>query len=288
MLPIRHILCPIDFTAVSDRELKLAVELANRLHAGLVLQHNLASGAALGVSWMHEREHHDTTEASEKATRDRLKRLLDGLPQRVRHSSSAAITYGPLHHCVENLAVQAKADLIVIGTHGRTSADHASETDRLIRRAPCPVLTTRNDAPDEWLVPLTDTPAPIPTVVPVDFSAHSIAALRYALGLSHVLPLRLTALFVRDRAGVGAEWAESELAKSFTPEERRRFALDIRPGKPIDEILAEEAELHARLVVMGAHVAGWVERLLLAKGSTSREMLYKSPCPVWFVPAIAA
>jgi nucleotide-binding universal stress UspA family protein len=285
MRPIRHILCPVDFTPVSNRELKLAVELAARFHAGLVLQHNLASGSALGVSWMHEQEHHGGEAAREADARKKLTALLDGLPRSIRERARGALTYGSLHHCVENLAAQADVDLIVIGTHGRAGVEHPSETERLIGAARCPVLTTRDDAPHEWLMPVQTPPTMIPTVVPIDFSAHSLTALRYALDLRHHLPLRLTVLYVPQRPEFGTAWAEAELAKTLSPADRELFKLDVWPGKPVDEILAEEAVLHARLVVMGAHVAGWIERLLFAHPSTSREVLHRSACPVWFVPA---
>lgn len=287
MRPIRQILCPVDFTPVSDRELQLAIELATRFHASLVLQHNLTTGSALGVSWMHEQEHHGETAARETSARRQLAALLEGLPGSIRQSARGALTYGTLHHCVEDLAVQADVDLIVIGTHGRAGSDHPSETERLIGLAPCPVLTTRDDAPHQWLVPVLTTPTMIPTVVPIDFSAHSLAALRYALDLRHRLPLQITVLYVPERPEFGTGWAEAELSKMLPLDERRHFKLDVRGGKPVEEILAEETSLHARLVVMGAHVAGWMERLLFSSPATSREILHRSACPVWFVPARA-
>ena len=56
-MKLETILCPIDFTPISARELELAARLCGQLGASLVLQHNLATGAGLGVSWMHDKEH---------------------------------------------------------------------------------------------------------------------------------------------------------------------------------------------------------------------------------------
>jgi universal stress protein A len=286
MRRIRRILCPIDFTEVSNREIELAMQLAIRLHAGLVLQHNLASGSALGVAWMHEKEHHAEATAEESNARRRIEARLRELPRSIRERARGALTYGPLHRGVVQLAAAAEAevDLIVIGTHGRAGVEHSSETERLIGRAPCPVLATRDDAPHEWLLPILATPTMIPTLVPIDFSAHSLAALRYALDLRHHVPLQITVLYVRQGPEFGADWAEAELAKTLSLDERRHFKLDVREGEPVESILAEEDLLHARLVVMGAHAAGWFERLLFANPSVSREILRRSPCPVWFVP----
>jgi universal stress protein A len=287
MKSIRRILCPVDFSTVSDRELELATKLAERFRAELVLQHNLASGSALGVSWMHEQEHHGKAAAKEGEARKKLSALLNGLPKSVREHARGALTYGALHHCVENLATEADADLVVIGTHGRAGADHPSETERLITHAPCPVLTTRDDAPHEWLPGLGASDAPIPTIVPVDFSTHSLAALHYSLHLRPHLPLDLTVLYIAEREEYGAGWAEAELAKALPADTRPTFKLEVRKGGAVEQILAEESVLRARLVVMGAHASGFFERLIFKGPPTSREVLHRSPCPVWFVPARA-
>lgn len=286
MNKIRRILCPVDFSTVSDRELELATNLADRCQAELVLQHNLAAGAALGVSWMHEQEHHSSAAAQERDARKKLSAILGRIPKGVRERSRGALTYGALHHCVENLAKQADADLVVIGTHGRAGADHPSETERLITHAPCPVLTTRDDAPHEWLPGLGAT-ATIPTIVPVDFSAHSLAALRYALELRDQLPLELTVLYVADRDEYGVSWAESQLSRDLPSDARTKFHLEVRKGGAVEQILAEESVQRARLVLMGAHAQGLFERLIFKGPPTSREVLHRSACPVWFVPAKA-
>jgi len=52
-----------------------------------------------------------------------------------------------------------------------------------------------------------------------------------------------------------------------------------------EEILLEESLLEAQLAIMGAHPKGFVERLITRGASTAREVLHRSSCPVWFVPA---
>ena len=287
MNKIRRIVCPVDFSAVSDREMELAIQLAQRFQAELLLQHNLATGAALGVSWMHEQEHHGEAEAHEREARTKLAALLKRIPAGVRERSRGALTYGALHHCVENLAKQAGADLVVIGTHGRAGPDHPSETERLITHAPCPVLTTRDDAPHEWLPALNSDAAKIPTIVPVDFSEHSLTALRYAIDLSEQLPLDLCVLYVADRDEYGVGWAEGQFSNALPGDARTKFRLEVRKGGAVEQILAEESVQRARLVIMGAHAQSLFERFIFKGPPTSREVLHRSACPVWFVPATA-
>jgi len=287
MRPIQRVLCPVDFTPLSDREISLAASLAERFEGELILQHNLSVGAALGVSWMHEKEHHKHDEIQQTAARAKLKELLDRVPQTVRARTRGALTYGALDHCVQNMAEQANADLIVIGTHVHHEAGHASETERLIRHAPCPVLTTHDDAPSEWLPSLGNGSARIPTLVPIDFSAHAMAALGYALDLGELLPLDVTALYVAGQDGRDERWAEAQLVQTVARERRDKVNLEVREGQAAEQILAEEELLGARLVVMGSHEWGLLERLLRRTASASLEVLRKSRCPVWYVPASA-
>jgi len=289
MRAIGTILCPIDFTPVSERELALGAQLAERLGAALVLQHSLPVGSGLGVSWMHEKEHHDADRAKEAAGRARVSEMLAALPPAVRANARGALTYGTLDHCVQSLAEQIGADLIVIGTHGRSDPDHPSETERLITQALCPVLTLRDDAPHEWLPALgggAGAERRINTLVPVDFSDHAVRALRYGLDLAEHLPLDVTAVYVSQRADRETDWAEQQLAKAV-PGRRAAFKLALLHGEPVDTILREEDFLEARLVVMGAHARGLLGRVLSRRTPTAQEVLRASLCPVWFVPAAA-
>lgn len=287
MRPIQRVLCPVDFTALSAREISLAAALAERFGGELILQHNLSVGAALGVSWMHEKEHHKQDEAQQSEARQKMKELLDSVPSSVRDRTRGALTYGALDHCVQNMAEQAQVDLIVIGTHAYHEAGQASETERLIRHAPCPVLTTHDDAPAEWLPSLGNGSAQIPTLVPIDFSAHAMAALEYALELAERLPLAITALYVATQHGHDERWAEARLVQTIARERREKVKLEVREGKAAEEILAEEELLGTRLVIMGSHEWGLLERLLRRTASASLEMLRKSRCPVLYVPASA-
>ncbi len=64
-------------------------------------------------------------------------------------SARAALRTGVAHQEIVALATDERADAIVIGTHGRGGIDRAllgSVADRVIRLAPCPVLTVRAPA----------------------------------------------------------------------------------------------------------------------------------------------
>jgi nucleotide-binding universal stress UspA family protein len=147
MLEIRTILVPTDFSRHSEAALKYACGLAERVGATLHLLHVLAEVMPVGPDPMlapvlppeYFRE-------SESASREALERLLDptwGTPAGVETS----VRWGsPVDVIVDHAATQ-HADLIVIATHGRTGISHVllgSVAERIIREAPCPVLTVRD------------------------------------------------------------------------------------------------------------------------------------------------
>lgn len=91
-------------------------------------------------------------------------------------SSSRAFSAGEE---ILNYAEDNRIDLIVMGTHGRTTISHfllGSVAERVIRLARCPVMTFRKDAAKLAVYKKI--------LVPIDFSDHSKHALRYALELA--------------------------------------------------------------------------------------------------------
>ena len=62
---------------------------------------------------------------------------------------STAVARGRASEEIVRTARETKASLIVIGTHGHTGISHVllgSTAERVVRKAPCPVLTLRPDA----------------------------------------------------------------------------------------------------------------------------------------------
>jgi nucleotide-binding universal stress UspA family protein len=280
---IRTILCPVDFSPVSERELFLASQLCERFGAKLVVQHCLSAvpPVGLGVSWMHAEEHLAEDKARIDETRDRIRDVLSKIPPGVKRE--AKFTYGPVDRTLIGLAAMLPADLIVIGTHGRSTAEHRSATERVIFDAPCPVLTTSDHCRDVAFPKLDGGGlATIETLVPVDFSVHSERALDYAYALSAELPLKLHVLHVHPLGDEDQGTSLERLQAAVPAGLRDRVVIEARRGRAVDEILREESKLSIRLIVMGTHHKAAIKRLF--SGSTAREVLHLGSCPVWFVP----
>jgi nucleotide-binding universal stress UspA family protein len=147
---IARIMVPTDFSVPADAALDYARDLARQFGASIDLVHvfddPFTSGAFLGDGTMvmpvelrealenHAREQLDVRHAVHAAT----------LP-----GSSTAFLLGPPAKRLVERAKEEKADLIVMGTHGRTGLGHlflGSVAERVVRTATCPVLTTRQPA----------------------------------------------------------------------------------------------------------------------------------------------
>jgi nucleotide-binding universal stress UspA family protein len=275
------ILCPVDFSAMAEREIHMAAGLAKRLGAQIVVEHCISESPppGLGVSWMFAEEHERERKKEAARTREILGRLFRQLP--VDTNPAGIVGYGSLDRMVLEAAAALPADLIVMATHGRSTTDHHSATERVILDAPCAVLTTREQGPEARLPDfLAETP--IRTLVPVNLSEQSHRALDYAVALSQRLPLALDVLYVDEGGEKDRERVEYELHKRLSSGPAARVPIEIVAGPPVESILRREAEIDARLIVTATHHEGWIARLF--HDSTARQVLHASPCPVWYVP----
>jgi nucleotide-binding universal stress UspA family protein len=147
VLQIRTILAPTDFSAHANTAVRYACTLAERLGASLRLLHVLSDIVPTGPDPMLAPvlppEYYTESEAQ---SRKALEKALDaswGRPCAVEVS----VRWGdPVEEIVEEARGHA-VDLIVIATHGRTGLGHVllgSVAERIVREAPCPVLTIRD------------------------------------------------------------------------------------------------------------------------------------------------
>ncbi len=135
---------------------------------------------------------------------------------------------------------------------------------------------------------------------PVDFSDNSRGALRYAALIAARVGARLTLLAVNDPVLVEASQLAAEPDHLFedTVREVDRFCqrtlegqltavgdvrLEVRAGKPADEILRLAREKRGDLIVMGSHGSTGVRKLFF--GSTTERVLRETTVPVLVVPA---
>jgi universal stress protein A len=140
-----RLLVPTDFSAGSEQAWAVARRLAARLDAELILVHVLVETPLYSEGPFTMQRARDVFDAARAWA---VKMLGEWTATAASAGLSArwVIKTGVPHQEIVEAAVQERADLIVIGTHGRGGLDRAllgSVADRVIRLAPCPVVAVR-------------------------------------------------------------------------------------------------------------------------------------------------
>jgi len=297
MIEIQRILCPIDFSDFSRRALDHAVAIARWYKATIAVVHVDSSIEVVGyptpmlgvpATWQF-------SDRAELITQ--LQRFVEPeCPPGV--SIETVLREGRAVNEILEQAAATNADLIVMGTHGASGFEHlvlGSVTEKVLRKARCPVLTVPRAQPEA--VPAG--PVVFKRIVcAVDFSDCSLAALTYALSLAreadgqltvvHVLTSHLVpdAVFADQHLSVLAYQRQREdeaqrrldEAMPATAESYCRVESTIVRGKPWREIVGIATAQQSDLIVLGVHGRGAVD--LMFFGSTAHQVVRHASCPV--------
>jgi universal stress protein A len=145
----KTLLVPHDYSPCADRAVALAADLARHHGARIVLAHVTDLHGLTADALVPDRESGQMVRADAyaraEATRE-LERRADSL-RAAELPVDIAIGFGDVADQILELAGETKADVIVMGTHGRTGLAHmliGSMTEKVLRRASVPVLTVRD------------------------------------------------------------------------------------------------------------------------------------------------
>jgi len=140
------ILVPTDFSDCAAAATATAVDLARRLGGEIVLLHVLVEAPLYGEGLRSAARVQSVYDAQRKWAEGALDARIAELGGHGIKASWRATAGVPFEQIV-NVAAEERADMIVIGTHGRTGLNRVllgSVAERVIRLAPCPVLTVRH------------------------------------------------------------------------------------------------------------------------------------------------
>jgi nucleotide-binding universal stress UspA family protein/mono/diheme cytochrome c family protein len=142
-LDIKRILVPLDFSANSTHALDYARELARRFDASLHLVHVCEVPSMITASM-------DAYAIAYTDWKQRLgeeaERQLNDIKSGVGVRATTEVLFGSPAAAIVDDAVSNDADLIVMGTHGHGALMHVlmgNVAERVVRMAPCPVMTVR-------------------------------------------------------------------------------------------------------------------------------------------------
>lgn len=154
MIKIERILFPTDFSANSKHALKYALSFATEHNAKLYILHviqKLNIPVGMGVSAFPVSKIYDNMEQEAK------KKIQHLIPKRFLEKIQVEniIVRGTPFLEIIKAAKKYDIDMITIATHGRTGLAHAflgSTTEKVVRKAPCPVLCVKHPE-HEFVIP---------------------------------------------------------------------------------------------------------------------------------------
>jgi nucleotide-binding universal stress UspA family protein len=155
-IELKRILCPVDFSDNSLHALDYAIALAQRQEAELVLLH-VVQPSLLSASMDPFLPEYDMTvmENYMDACKRQLKELTERVIAQDHPATTSALRTGTPFLEIVTAARELDSDLIVVGTHGRTGLAHVmigSVAEKVVRKAPCPVLTVKHPE-HEFIMP---------------------------------------------------------------------------------------------------------------------------------------
>lgn len=293
MKQIRNILVATDFSAASRPAFRYAVAMAAGNRARLWIGHVLPSvPESIGGNPL-PRMYREMDLFIQKDARQGL-RALKGEAGRAGVRAGTLVLRGVAHDAIGRACRARRADLVVLGTHGRTGMARllmGSVAARVLVTAPCPVLTVRMGGGRGERRGRSGVSQ---ILFATDFSPASASAWRASLALAKSWGARLQIVHVvRPLAEAqGARWAYAEAEAEIRSDAGRRLqALQRRAeaaGVRADTLLARGAPQVALAraarsmtngwIVLGTHGRTGLPGALL--GSVAARVVATAPCPV--------
>lgn len=144
-LKFKHILVPIDFSECSFLALDYAVALAREFKSKITLLHVVEPAVYQENYFGVTPPMGETNQTLVEAGRERLASLAN-IRSEPGQQIEILVRIGRAHSEIADTGSAIGAELIVVGTHGLTGVAHllmGSTAERVVRHAPCPVLTVR-------------------------------------------------------------------------------------------------------------------------------------------------
>ena len=290
---VTHITFATDFSSCSASAFRYALEWAKVFEAKLTVFHVLSLQPGLDIDAGIAQSYLDE---QRNVAQDHLNQLLVEARQHVTQTS-LEMRNGLPSALICDVAREHKADLIIMGTHGWTGFNRVlfgSVAERVIQRAPCPVLSIPGRSPEETAGMHSLTIQPRHVVLPIDFTDCSMDAYEYAVQVAKWFDAHLTLVCAIEPLSYSLDFTLThplqEKANRQKIEKRlqelttvlveqglsAQYELVEKPS--VEAILEAGSAQQADLLIMGTHGRKGLSRLIL--GSTTSKVLQHSPYPI--------
>jgi nucleotide-binding universal stress UspA family protein len=299
VIQINRILCPIDFSECSYRALHHAMAVARWYEASVTVLHVFTNVPNMEVPGV------PLADPDHELLIKRMQAFAGVAPPPVPVNFVARCAPDVRREILAE-AETLLADLIVIGSHGRSGFERlllGSVTEKVVRKSSCPIMVVPPYAPDADGPGLTHGVRPR-ILCAIDFSDASLGALEYAISLAEETDAELTlfhsievppelrepipvpADFNIDQCHAAAEAACLQRLRALVPPPVRTYCqvkTAVSEGAAYRQLLRLSAEQPTDLIVMGVHGRGAVDLLLF--GSNTARVIRAATCPVLIIPS---
>jgi nucleotide-binding universal stress UspA family protein len=281
----------VDFSDLSSLALKYAAVGAFHFNADLIVMHAerievppyiLADDYERLLSELEKRR-----QRAEDFLADYVHRVLGNAAERL--NILYLIVEGHPADAILQASETEKAELIVMGTHGRTGWQRfrlGSVTETVVRGTKVPVFVVRQK--EREFIDVND-PTAVPKLTkilcPVNFTETAKLALNYAAAIAVRFKAHLTALYIDEEGKTDREKASDELCRWFPDEVTTQCSVEpiVLSGHAANQIIAFAQEGDFDLLVIGAERKPFLHSILF--GTTTETILRASPIPILVVPA---
>jgi nucleotide-binding universal stress UspA family protein len=294
MIRIERILCPTDFSKYAFRAADYALALARQYDSEVHFLHVIPSNL------VHPEQYPYVAEAMPIGPefRERALERLDAFVALTRAEgvrTRFTVSEGSPVSVILQTAESDGAHMLCLGTHGREGVERlvlGSVTEKVLRKAKCPVLTVSEPADDQ-----APKEAIFRTILcAMDFGTQSLKALEHSFSLAQESGGRLILFhavewFPDEPLWVGGpdvsgyktgmeEQVRTRLEK-IVPQEVRDWCeveVVVRSGRAYRELLAAAQERKVDLIAMGVRGRNPLDIMLF--GSTTQHVVRRAACPV--------
>ncbi|MBD0315347.1 MAG: universal stress protein [Nitrospiraceae bacterium] len=270
---MERILFPTDFSPCASSAERYVRFLAKTYRASIHVLHTLdIHDGVYPLGTQHDRE-------AARRLEQTVKDLHDSAPMVTSEQRT-----GISDVTICEAAAAHRADLIVMGTHGRKGVERillGSTTERVVTMAPCPVLAVRQP----HATPEHDLHKWRTIIVPVDFADCACEAVEYGAELAKDFAAALVLLHIVDPAPYRRASEQVEKARTLLSsigEKIRVHGIPVREvlhgGQPAEGIVDVVRSEDADLVVMGTHGRRGLSQFVF--GSVAGAVVRRAACPV--------
>ena len=292
MINIKKIVVPCDFSKLSKDAINTALYLCEKFDADLTVVHArvlFADNPDIVTGEFEELKEYEQQVDKKILEKMKAHTVKHKHKLKIEHEIIRGFSVGP---AVLNYLNTNDFDLVILGTHGHNPIEHfllGSVAEKVVKYAPCPVITIRPD------VQLMETPKRV--LIPFDFSDYAKKSLQYAANFAKIFNSVVDLLYIVDVDVHPALYAwgmrsvleiipdlekkaNNDFKKLLKQKDLAQLKINtcIKEGKPHREIIKYAADHNHDLIIIATHALAGIDRLLLS--SVTEKVIRAAPCTV--------